>query len=119
MAEYSCYNSFFAVAMTTRREICINQALCRPDHLWGVERELVLMSLLIVVMFVMLAFDVKLTIFAAIFWTLTYQGLRMMAKADPIMSKIYVRHTRFRPFYAVHSTPFCVCNKEYKGWSKR
>lgn len=105
--------------MNTRREISINPALCRPDHIWGVERELVLMSMLIVVMFIALAFEIKLTIFALLFWTLTYQGLRMMAKADPIMSKIYVRHVNYSAFYAAQSTPFCVCNKEYKGWKKQ
>ena len=85
--------------MNTRREISINPALCRPDHIWGVERELVLMSMLIVVMFIALAFEIKLTIFALLFWTLTYQGLRMMAKADPIMSMVWLRHIKQQEFY--------------------
>ncbi len=104
--------------MNERREIPINHALCRPDHLWGAERELVLVSLLITVMFIFLAFSLTLTCFAAFFWFLTYEALRMMSKADPLMSKVYIRHVKFRDLYQSHSTPFVVCRKKYNGWSK-
>lgn len=100
------------------REIPINQALCRPDHLWGVERKLVLLTLMFVVMFVVLAFDLSLSIFAFIMWILVYQALRIMAKADPIMSVVYLRHIRYLPHYRAHSTPFVMTNKHYKGWQK-
>jgi type IV secretion system protein TrbD len=100
------------------REIPINQALCRPDHLWGAERKLVLVSLLIAVMFIFLSFSLVLTLFAIVFWILTYEALRMMSKADPHMSKIYLRHIRYKGLYRSHSTPFVVNRKKYTGWSR-
>ncbi len=104
--------------MTGRREIPINQALCRPDHLWGAERELVLVSLMITVMYIFLSFSLFLASFALLFWFLTYEALRMMSKADPLMSKVYVRHVKYKERYSAHATPFAVCRKKYNGWNK-
>lgn len=99
------------------REININQALCRPDHIWGAERELVLSSALTTITLICLAFNFWITLFALTFWVLVFTGLKMMAKADPYMSKIYIRHIKYRPFYPSHSTPFADPKKSYKGWS--
>lgn len=101
-----------------RREMPINHALCRPDHLWGVERKPVLLTMMFVSMYLILAFDVTLAIFALVMWTLVYQALRIMAKADPIMSVVYLRHIKYLPHYRAHSTPFVMCRKHYKGWQK-
>jgi type IV secretory pathway TrbD component len=98
------------------REIYINQALCRPDHLWGAERELVLSAALIAITLICLAFKFWITIFALSFWVLVFTGLKMMAKADPIMSRIYLRHIRYRPYYPAHSTPSADTKKSFRGW---
>ena len=74
--------------------------------------------MMVVSMYLILAFDVPLTIFALVMWTLVYQALRIMAKADPIMSVVYLRHIRYLPYYRAHSTPFVMCRKKYKGWQK-
>ena len=100
------------------REININQALCRPDHLWGAERELVLITVLIVAMLIFLSLDMLLIIFAIIFWLLAFTALRMMAKVDPYMSKIYRRHILYQKYYPAHSTPYAADKKVYKGWCK-
>ena len=99
------------------REITLNQALCRPDHLWGAERELVLSSALVVAMLLFLGWDMMLTVFGLLFWVLVYTALKMMAKADPLMSKVYLRHIRYQPYYRAFSTPFANVRKSYKGWS--
>lgn len=98
------------------REIIINQALCRPDHLWGAERELVLISALIAITLVVLAFDLWVTLFAIAFWLIVYTGLKMMAKADPVMSRVYIQHIKYRSFYPARSSPFADNKKTFRGW---
>ena len=103
-------------AATRPREIMINHALCRPDHIWGAERELVLSTALTAATLVCLAFDLWITIFAAILWFIVFNGLKMMAKADPYMSRIYMRHVKYRAYYPAHSTPWAETKKTFKGW---
>lgn len=98
------------------REIGINHALCRPDHIWGAERELVLSTALCAATMVCLAFDIWITIFAAIMWVCVFNGLKMMAKADPFMSRIYLRHVQYRGYYPARSTPWAETKKSFKGW---
>jgi len=94
----------------------INQALCKPDHIWGVERELILTSLLTVVTIVFLSMTLEMTILGIALWIVTYNGLRMMAAADPIMSRIYLRHIKYRAYYPARSTPWAETKKTFKGW---
>ena len=39
---------------------------------------------------------------------------RLMAKADPRMRQVYMRHRRYKPYYPTRSTPFHVNTREYK-----
>jgi len=41
-------------------------------------------------------------------WLACVYGLRKMAKADPVMSKVYMRQLRFRDYYAPFSRPWRV-----------
>ncbi|MEJ2118520.1 MAG: conjugal transfer protein TrbD, partial [Alphaproteobacteria bacterium] len=36
-------------------------------------------------------------------WLLSLAGLQLMAKADPHMSRIYLRFLRYRPYYPARS----------------
>jgi type IV secretion system protein TrbD len=36
-------------------------------------------------------------------WLLSLAGLQLMAKADPQMSRIYLRFLRYRPYYPARS----------------
>lgn len=84
----------------------IHRALSRPNHLMGADRELVLLTGLATVILVF----VVLTWFSALFgvavWIVVIGTLRMMAKADPMMRKVYVRHVGYRPSYRPTSTPW-------------
>jgi type IV secretion system protein TrbD len=42
----------------------------------------------------------------AALWFSAIPVLRWMAKADPHMSKIYVRHIRYRGYYPARSRPY-------------
>ncbi len=84
----------------------IHRALSRPNHLMGADRELVLMTALATVILIF----VVLTWFSALFgiavWLGVIGALRLMAKADPMMRQVYVRHIGYRPSYRPTSTPW-------------
>lgn len=84
----------------------IHRALSRPNHLMGADRELVLLTGLAAVILIF----VVLTWFSALFgiaiWIAVVAALRMMAKADPLMRQVYLRHIGYRPTYRPTSTPW-------------
>lgn len=84
----------------------IHRALSRPNLLMGADRELVLLTGLAAVILIF----VVLTWFSALFgiavWIAAVAALRMMAKADPLMRKVYVRHIGYRQNYRPTSSPW-------------
>ena len=84
----------------------IHRALSRPNHLMGADRELVLLTGLATVILIF----VVLTWFSALFgigiWIAVIGALRMMAKADPMMRQVYLRHVAYRPSYRPTSSPW-------------
>ncbi|WP_064697357.1 conjugal transfer protein TrbD [Rhizobium aegyptiacum] len=84
----------------------IHRALSRPNLLMGADRELVLLSGLAAIILIF----VVLTWYAAIFgmglWLVAIAALRMMAKADPLMRRVYLRHVSYRSAYRATSTPW-------------
>lgn len=84
----------------------IHRALSRPTLLFGADRELVLLTGLaaIILIFVMLT-PVSAVLGLGI-WILLVGLLRMMAKADPQMRRVYLRHIRYAPVYRPTSTPW-------------
>jgi type IV secretory pathway TrbD component len=84
----------------------IHRALSRPNHLMGADRELVLLTGLATAILIF----VVLTWFSALFgiaiWIVVIGALQIMAKADPMMRQVYVRHIGYRPSYRPTSTPW-------------
>ncbi|SCX23026.1 conjugal transfer protein TrbD [Agrobacterium sp. DSM 25558] len=84
----------------------IHRALSRPALLFGADRELVLMTgltavILIFVVLTMVSAAVGFTI-----WVVVVGLLRMMARADPFMRQVYLRHMRYRAHYRPTSSPW-------------
>jgi type IV secretion system protein VirB3 len=90
----------------TLKAVKVHSALNRPNLLLGAERELTLMLGLICTIMVFLALTWQTALLGIVLWGVLLTLLRMMAKADPMMSKIYLRHLRYKAFYPAHSTPF-------------
>ncbi len=84
----------------------IHRALSRPNLLMGADRELVLITGLAAIILIF----VVLTVFSALFgiavWIVVVAALRMMAKSDPMMRRIYIRHISYKPTYRATSTPW-------------
>lgn len=84
----------------------IHRALSRPNLLMGADRELVLVTGLAAVVLIFVVLTVYSVVFGFAGWTFMLGVLRMMAKADPQMRRVYMRHIRYRPVYRPTSTPW-------------
>ena len=89
--------------------IRVQRSLLRPDELWGCERTLVLLLSMIVVVLTISVANLYTFIVGVVIWFVGFGTLRKMAKLDPDMSRVYMRHIRYRRYYpalaVVHSKP--------------
>jgi len=81
----------------------IFQSLHRHNHVMGAERELVLLNILFSFLVGAGGFTLISGLVAVLFYIITTFVLRKMAKADPIMSKIWFRHMRLQIMYPAKS----------------
>ena len=84
----------------------IHRALSRPNHLMGADRELVLLTGLVTAILIFVVLTWFSALFGVAIWIVVIGALRMMAKADPMMRQVYVRHIGYRPSYRPTSTPW-------------
>lgn len=90
------------------RRTATYRALHRPQQVWGGERELMLTSMLVAGGIIVAAMNWFATIIGLILWFACVYGLRQMAKADPHMSKVYLRQLKYQNYYASFSRPWRV-----------
>jgi len=90
----------------TLEAIKVHSALNKSNLLLGGERELMLLVGLFSALMIFIAMTWQTFIIGIILWLILTMLLRMMAKADPLMSKIYLRHLKYKDFYMAHSSPF-------------
>lgn len=86
----------------------IRESLSRPQLLFGAERELVLKVLSILFLCMYMAFQAQLFVVAIIPVILAFIALRwmrMMAKKDPMLSKLYFRSRAYQQYFSPQSTP--------------
>ena len=98
------------------REITIHQSANRPNQIFGGDRELVLVSVLVAVS---LAFSLASLWGVALsvgFWVSTIAVFQRMGKADPMMRHVYMRHIRYRSFYPAKSGLFSTCLQTPARW---
>ena len=81
------------------RLLPIHQSLHRHAHVLGAERELVMTSALIALLVGVGGLTAVSIVSAAVFWLLAVLALRRMAKADPIMSRVWLRHIKQQEYY--------------------
>ncbi|MGI2036337.1 conjugal transfer protein TrbD [Rhizobium panacihumi] len=84
----------------------IHRALSRPTLLFGADRELVLVTGLTAVILIFVVLTVVSAVVGFAIWILVVGALRMMAKADPLMRQVYLRHIKYRSYYRPTSTPW-------------
>jgi type IV secretory pathway TrbD component len=96
------------------RRIPIHSVLSRHTLLAGCERELILMTGATSLILIIIAHSLVSAIMGILVWIFCYSILRKMAKFDPVLSKIYMRHIRYKKYYPAHSTPFAPSYKHQR-----
>jgi type IV secretory pathway TrbD component len=88
------------------RTIPIRRAGNRSNLFMGGDRELVMFAGLLAFALIFSAQELRATIFGLVLWFGTLHACRLMAKHDPKMRQVYLRHRRYKRFYPPRSTPF-------------
>ena len=94
--------------MNDLRHTVLHRALHRPPLLLGGERELVMSTALLAGGLALSAQNAVATAVSAAVWFGVIALLRRMAKADPQLSKVYLRQLRYPAYYPAWSRPFCT-----------
>jgi type IV secretory pathway TrbD component len=88
------------------RTIPIRRAGNRDNLFMGGDRELVMFSGLLAFALVFSAQELRATVVGVLLWFGAIFVLRIMAKSDPKLRFVYLRHRRYKHFYSARSTPF-------------
>lgn len=88
------------------RTVPIHRAGNRPNLFMGGDRELVMFCGLLSGALIFSAQEWGATIFGVLLWIIALYLLRLMAKADPRMRTVYMRHRRYKSYYPARATPF-------------
>lgn len=86
------------------RTIPIRQSLHKHTTVLGAERDLVLLSALISLLTGIGGMTLIAGIAAVVFWACAVFFLRLMAKADPILSKVWFRQVKQQDYYPARSS---------------
>ena len=96
------------------RTIPIRRAGNRANLFMGGDRELVMFAGLMAAALIFSAQELRATLIGISLWVVSLFILRLMAKADPLMRRVYLRHRRYAAYYPARSTPFRTNTREYK-----
>jgi type IV secretion system protein VirB3 len=91
--------------MAELRQTPLYRALHRPNLFLGGERELVLVTAIVCGGVAVSALNLVATAIGVGVWLVVIALLRLMAKADPQMSRVYLRQIGYRPYYPPRSRP--------------
>lgn len=84
----------------------IHRALSRPNLLIGADRELVLITGLATVILVFVVLTVYSVIVGVVMWIVIIAALRALAKVDPQMRTVYLRHISYKLHYLPTASPW-------------
>ena len=79
----------------------------------GSEREPLMMIGLLLFTALYANFSVLTIIFVILFWFIALTTFRQMAKANPNMTKIYIRYIFYKKFYPARASVFCNYSRRY------
>ncbi|MDD5708516.1 MAG: conjugal transfer protein TrbD [Kiritimatiellae bacterium] len=88
------------------RAIPIRRAGNRQSLFMGGDRELVMFAGLMAFALIFSAQELRATVVGLLLWFGALFLCRRMAKSDPKLRFVYLRHRRYKPYYPARSTPF-------------
>lgn len=78
----------------------------RENLFLGGDRELVMLSGLIAFILIVVAQQLVMTVIGIVFWLGSVYLARLMAKSDPKLRHVYLRHRLYASYYPARATPF-------------
>jgi len=84
----------------------IHRVANRDSLFMGGDRELVMLAGLLAAALIFTAQDLRATVFGIALWFGGLFVLRLMAKSDPKMRDVYLRHRKYEKYCPARSTPF-------------
>lgn len=90
--------------MDRPRETPFFQSINRPNLLMAADRELVLFAATISAMLIFPAPSATTITIGVVFWFVAIAVFRKMAKADPLMKAVYMKHITYRSYYPPKSS---------------
>lgn len=91
-----------------------HQSLIRPNLIMGCDRDLFFFSGLAAFILIALSQNWTAAFIGAFIWFSALALLQRMAKADPLMRPVYLRHRRYQTYYPPRSTPSRVNIRDYR-----
>lgn len=91
-----------------------HQSLIRPNLLLGCDRDLFLFSGLAAFILIVMSQNWTAAFIGAFIWFSALALLQRMAKADPLMRLVYLRHRIYQIYYPPRSTPSRVNTRDYR-----
>jgi type IV secretion system protein TrbD len=92
--------------MSSLRYTPFYRALHRPNLFLGGERELVMCTGILCAGLVISSQNWPATIIGLSIWCASLGIFRMMAKIDPHLVTVYLRHLKYQDYYCPRSTPW-------------
>ncbi|MFY8352906.1 conjugal transfer protein TrbD [Pseudoalteromonas sp. SSM20] len=96
------------------RTIPIRKVGNRANLFMGGDRELVMFAGLLAFALIFSAQELRATVVGLGIWFFCLWVFRLMAKSDPQMRHVYLRHRKYAAYYPARSTPFRLNMKDYK-----
>jgi type IV secretion system protein VirB3 len=88
------------------RTVPFHRAANRATLFLGGDREMVMFSGLLATALIFTALSWAAFIYGVLLWFITLFLFRLMAKSDPQLRQVYLRHRRYKGYYPARSTPF-------------
>ena len=95
------------------RTVPIRRAGNRHNLFMGGDRELVMFAGLLAFALVFSAQELRASVFGLALWFVSLFMFRLMAKSDPQLRFVYLRHRRYKKYYPARSTPYRVNVREF------
>ena len=92
--------------MSGLRQTPLYRALHRPQLLMGGDRKLMIVTLALTALLVVVSANKVTIILGILIFLISVYALRKAAKADPFMWPVYLRHSRYKGYYAPFSRPW-------------
>ncbi len=101
-------------AVMALRTIPFHRSLTRDNLFMGGDRELVMFVGLCSFALVFTALSFIAFVYGLFLWLICLYFLRKMAKSDPKMRDVYIRHIKYAAWYPAKSSPLRENKKDYQ-----